>query len=62
MSDQTISLMSEDMIEAHKARLRQYAAILADFHEALVGSSLPADSANGLVLAWWENELTFEAG
>lgn len=55
-----VSKMSDAQIEAHCARLRQYAAVLADFHEALISERLPADTAKDLVVAWWESELTWE--
>lgn len=55
-----VAKMTEEQITAHCARLRQYAAVLADFHEALIVERLPADTAKDLVVAWWESELTWE--
>ena len=59
MSD-TIPTMSEEQIEAHCARLRQYAVVLADFHAALISERLPADAARDLTLEWWRSELSWE--
>ena len=56
-----IEKLSDEAIEAQCARLRQYAAILADFHSALISERLPADAARELVATWWESELAWES-
>lgn len=55
-----VSTMDDETIESHRARLRQYASILADFHEVLISERIPADTAKDILVTWWENELTWE--
>ena len=48
---------SQDDIEARKGALRQYASVLADFHDALSDTKLPTDLIGDITMAWWESVL-----
>lgn len=51
---------SEQVCEA----LRTWAAVLADFHQALISCALPADAARDLTAGFWEATLAagYQAG
>jgi len=50
---------SQEDIEARKGALRQYAAVMSDFYEALSESKpqMPPDLVGDIVMAWWESVL-----
>ena len=50
----------QEDIEARMGALRQYAAVMSDFYEALSEAKpqMPPDLVGDIVMAWWQSVLT----
>lgn len=52
--------LTDTEIEEKCARLRQLAAVSADFYQALIAERYPADKAPDLVAIWFDYELGWD--
>lgn len=53
----TVPQLAPDDSERVCAALRTWAAVLTDFHQALIAGPLPADAACALTVSFWEQTL-----